>query len=503
MPDDIPDSRTSPHTLESSHNRGVQTSPYAHPSNEPDWVAHRGDVVVAVLAAGHGKRMQSDIPKHLLGVAGMPIIERVIRAGIGARSSQTVVMVGSNMADLEDRLGMHDAFTLVVQGPPKGTADSVRQALDQAGDASWVVSLLGDSPHLTSEVVDALIDSARLSRSKVTLLTCIVDDASAYGRIERDVQDRIVRIVELKNDDPNCRHGRTEINSGVMVLDAVWAREELARLPMDPTTGEFLLTDLIDVAVRTGADDDGAWPVQAHIAEATVSLGVNDRMDLAQADARARQAIRERHIRNGVTIIGPDTVFIDERVMIGQDTVIGPHSILTGGTVIGRGCEIGPSAVLHNARLADRVAVEQSTVRDSSVGSGTHIGPYAHLRGGCRIGQNVHIGSFAELKNATLSDGVKCGHVSYLGDVSIGEATNIGAGTITANYDGHSKHATTIGEGVFVGSDSILVAPINLGDGARTGAGSVVNRDVEPGATVVGVPARPIAGMDNRRTQRS
>lgn len=503
MPDDMPNSRTSPHLEDPSLDLVAQVAPGGEPLTEPGVSATGADVVVAVLAAGHGKRMQSDVPKHLLEVAGMPIIERVIRAGIGARTSQTFVMVGSNMADLEHRLNMHDVFTLVVQGPPKGTADSVRQALMRAGDASWIVSLLGDSPHLTSEVVDALVERARSSRSKVTLLTCMVDDASAYGRIERDHLNRIVHIVELKNDEPNRRHGRTEINSGVMVLDAAWAHEELARLSMDTTTGEFLLTDLVDAAVRGGAESDGAWPVQAHVADASVSLGVNDRMDLSESDARARQTIRERHIRNGVTIIGPDTVFIDERVVIGEDTVIAPHSILTGTTVIGRRCEIGPAAVLHNARLDDGVVVEQSTVRDSGVGSGTHIGPYAHLRGGCHIGQRVHIGSFAEMKNATLADGVKCGHVSYLGDVSVGEATNIGAGTITANYDGESKHATTIGEGVFIGSDSILVAPIHLGDRARTGAGSVVNRDVEPGVTVVGVPARPIGGKDNRRRQRS
>lgn len=503
MPDDTPDSHTSSHIRDCSRDRDIQALTYGESLKESGNSTPGADVVVAVLAAGHGSRMRSSLPKHLHKVAGMPIIERVIRAGVGATTSQTYVMVGSNMADLEDQLGMHDTFTLVVQGPPKGTADSVLKALDRAGDARWIVSLLGDSPHLTPDVVDDLVATARSSRSKMTLLTCMVDNASAYGRIERDNQDRITRIVELKNDDPAKREGPTEINSGVMVLDVAWAREELARLPVDPTTGEILLTDLVHVAVRGGADGDGTWPVQAHIADAAVSLGVNDRMDLAASDARARQAIRERHIRNGVTIIGPDTVFIDEQVVIGEDTVIAPHSILTGSTIIGRACEIGPSAVLHNTRLDDGVAIEQSTVRDSTVGAGTHIGPYAHLRGGCQIGQNVHIGSFAEMKNATLADGVKCGHVSYLGDVSVGASTNIGAGTITANYDGHSKHATTIGEGVFVGSDSILVAPIELGDGARTGAGSVVNRDVEPGATVVGVPARPIGSVSSRRTQRS
>ncbi len=501
MPDDAPVPNAPRGVLNRSRDQELRSADVVDTLMKPDQEA--ADVAVAVLAAGHGKRMRSDTAKHLHPVAGMPIIERVIRAGIGASTSQTLVIVGENMADLEERLDMRDEFTLIVQGPPRGTADSVRQALARAGDASLLVSLLGDSPLLTSEVVDALISDARSSRSRVTLLTCIVEDASAYGRIERDQHGRVRRIVELKNDAPERRNGPTEINSGVMVLDAVWAREELARLPVDPKTGEFLLTDLVDVAVRQGAGSLGSWPIGTHVAEASVALGVNDRLDLAEADARARRRIRERHMRNGVTIIGADTVFIDEGVTIGEDTVVAPHSILTGTTAIGRRCEIGPAAVLHNACLSDDVAVEQSTVRNSTIGVGTRIGPYAHLRGGCKVGRNVHIGSYAELKNATLADGVKCGHVSYLGDAIVGADTNIGAGTITANFDGHSKRSTTIGEGVFVGSNSVLVAPVQLGDGARTGAGAVVNRDVEPGSTVVGVPAKPIRGNDGPRRHRS
>lgn len=449
-------------------------------------------VVVAVLAAGHGSRMRSDVPKHLHPVAGVSIIERVIRAGIGACTSRTYVLVGSNMADLEERLGMTGEFTLIVQGPPRGTADSVRLALEQAGDARQMVSLLGDSPLLTADIVDALIQQAQSSQSKVTLLTCIVEDAREYGRIERDDNGHVRRIVELRNDSTNKRSGPTEINSGVMVLDAEWARQELRTLPVDAVTGEYLLTDLIDVAVRQGANAGGIWPVDAYIADASVSLGVNDRVDLAEAEERARRRIRERHMRAGVTIIGPETVFIDEGVVIGKDTTIAPHSILTGNTTIGSGCAVGPSAVLHNATMGDHVTIEQSTVRDSSIGDKSHVGPYAHLRGGCEIGAHVHIGSYSEMKNAVLADGVKCGHVSYLGDVRIGVSSNIGAGTITANYDGDRKHPTTIGDHVFVGSDTVLVAPVQLGDRARTGAGSVVNRDVEPDATVVGVPARPI-----------
>jgi bifunctional UDP-N-acetylglucosamine pyrophosphorylase/glucosamine-1-phosphate N-acetyltransferase len=433
--------------------------------------------------------MRSAIPKHLHPVAGVPIVERVIRAGIDAGAGRTIVMVGSNLADLEQRIGLDGSFEVVVQGPPRGTADSVRQALERAPEARWMVSLLGDNPLMTAEVVLSILRQAQDSGSKVTLLTCIVPDAASYGRIERDVDGRIHRIVELRNDDPSKRRGPIEINSGVMVLDAAWARRELDRLPKDERTGEYLLTDLVDVAVGQ-AKDGATWPVDAYVAGPSVSLGVNDRAELSMADVHARAMIRERLMRAGVTIIGPETVFIDEDVEIGPDTVIHPYSIIRGTTTIGTGCEIGPSAVLTNARVGDGVTVTQSTVRDSEIGDASDVGPYAHLRGGCAIGRNVHIGSYAELKNATVADGAKCGHVSYLGDVTVGAGANIGAGTITANFDGVCKHPTVIGERAFIGSDSVLIAPVTVGEGATTGAGSVVTHDVPDGALVMGVPAR-------------
>lgn len=468
-----------------------QTNEVSDPASE----TVQPDVVVAVLAAGHGTRMRSETPKHLHPVAGVPIIERIIRAGIQSGAARTLVMVGSNLANLEESLGVSDGFETVVQGPPRGTADSVRLALEQAPEATWLVSLLGDSALLTGEIVRSLVDQAKSSGSRITLLTCKVADAATYGRIERDQACRVTRIVEFKNDSAEERQGETEINSGVMVLDAGWARRELERLPLDATTGEYLLTDLVDVAVGQ-ATEDGDWPVDTFVAGDSVALAVNDRIQLAEVDAHARRLIRERHMRAGVTIIGPETVFIDEDVKIGPDTVIHPHSILRGTSVVGGHCEIGPSTVLDDARLGDDVVATQSTIRDSSIGDRSDIGPFAHLRNGCRIGCDVHIGSYAEMKNATLADGAKCGHVSYLGDVTVGAAANIGAGTITANYDGNGKHPTVIGDSAFVGSDSVLVAPVTIGRGAKTGAGSVVTRDVPDGALVMGVPARPKRPVD-------
>lgn len=451
--------------------------------------AAQSDVVVAVLAAGHGTRMRSEIPKHLHPVAGVPIVERVIRAGVNAGAGRTLVMVGSNLADLEDRIGSDGQFETVVQGPPRGTADSVRLALEHAPEARWMVSLLGDGALLTPEIVRELIEKAQSTGSRITLLTCEVADAATYGRIDRDEQGRVVRIVEYKNDTAEARTGVSEINSGVMVLDAEWARDALGKLPVDEGTGEYLLTDLVDMAVRE-ARPEAEWPVDAHIADESVALAVNDRVQLAEVDDYARRLICERLMRSGVTIIGPDTVFIDEDVQIGSDTVIYPHTILRGSTVIGGNGEIGPSAVIVNSRIGDGVRIAQSTVRDSEIGDRSDVGPYAHLRAGCRVGADVHIGSYAEMKNATLGDGAKCGHVSYLGDVTVGGSANIGAGTITANFDGTGKHPTTIGDDAFVGCDSVLVAPVTIGRGARTGAGAVVTRDVPDDTLVVGVPAR-------------
>lgn len=466
------------------------------PAAEPS----HSDVVVAVLAAGHGTRMHSTIPKHLHLVAGVPIVEHVIRAGVGSGAARTLVIVGDTLADLGARIGYSGQFDILVQGPPQGTADSLRQALERSPEASWIVSLLGDSPLLTADIVRSLIRRAMSSRSRLTLLTCIVPDAAAYGRIDRDDHGRVRQIVEFKNDVPALREGSTEINSGVMVLDASWARTELARLPRDGRSREYLLTDLVDVAVQQSSFGD-AWPVDAYIADRSVALGVNDRVQLAEADALARARIRERLMRSGVTIIGPETVFIDEDVSIDRDTVIHPHTVMRGGTIVGARCEIGPMTVLEHATIHHDVVIRQSTVRNSIVGAGSDVGPYAHLRAGCRIGANVHIGSHAEMKNATVADGAKCGHVSYLGDVSVGRNANIGAGTITANYDGVRKNHTMIGEGAFVGSDSILVAPVSLGQRATTGAGSVVTRDVPDDTMVMGVPARPktvpVDGMFN------
>jgi bifunctional UDP-N-acetylglucosamine pyrophosphorylase/glucosamine-1-phosphate N-acetyltransferase len=425
-------------------------------------------------------------------VAGVPVVERVLRAGLAINPDRTIAVVSPTLADLPSRLHMDGQFETIVQSPPSGTAGAVQHALAAAPECRWLISLLGDSPLLTGDEVGHLIDGARGSRAKVTILSCSLPNAGSYGRVER-VGDRVIRIVERKNDDPRRRLGQTEVNSGIMVLDAAWARDALLRLPVDAVTGELLLTDLVALAAAEANSTDSHWPVDAVLADESVAHGVNDLVELADVDAIARRRIRERHMRAGVAIIGPETVFIDEDVEIDAGTTILPFSLLRGNTRVGAASTIGPHTMLDDATVGERVTVQSSTVRSSTVAAGSTIGPYSHLRGGAVLGPNVHVGNYVEMKNAEVGEGVKCGHLSYVGDATVGANTNIGAGTITANYDGHEKHRTTIGPDSLIGSGTVLIAPVEVGKGARTGAGAVVNRDVPAGKTVVGVPARPIA----------
>ena len=455
-------------------------------------------VTVAVLAAGQGKRMKSALPKPLHRVAGVPIVERVIRAGLAVAPQRLVAVVNSDVLDLPERLGLSGQFDAVPQTHSYGTAGALRSALDKLPPSRWLVSLLGDNPLMTGDLVQYLIDGARTQGTKISILTCHLEDGKAYGRIERDAQGNVRRIVEHKVDDPAKRQGAIEINSGIMVLDAAWARGALERLEPNPLSGELYLTDLLDLAIEDH-DSVSAWPIETVPAHRDVALGINNRQELAEAEDIVRERTRIRLMHEGVTLVAPETIVIDETVQIGADTTILPFSVITGQTTIGSNCQIGPHAVLHNATIADGVELRSSTVTDSSVGPGTRVGPYAHLRGNTRVGSRVHVGTAAEMKNTVVGEGSHVAHFSYLGDATVGAGTNIGAGTISANYDGTHKHPTTIGDNVFIGSDSVLIAPVTVEDGARTGAGSVVNRDVPAGTTVVGVPARPIASRRGKR----
>jgi bifunctional UDP-N-acetylglucosamine pyrophosphorylase / glucosamine-1-phosphate N-acetyltransferase len=448
-------------------------------------------VAFVVLAAGAGTRMKSALPKPLHPVAGVPMIERILRAGAGAAPVSTTIVVSPALADLVERLGRSGEIASVVQETPLGTGDAARRALPTIGAAGWMLTAFADHPLLTERDVAHLVAGAKASQALVTVLTCVLDDGGAYGRIERDADGRPIGIVERTDDDPGRRAGPVEVNSGMMVLRVPWAVDALRELRPNPKRGEYFLTDLLALAAAE-AEPNAPWPVATVAGDPDVIHGFNDRVELAAVESILRDRIRRRHMLNGVTIVAPETVFVDDDVTIGRDTTILPFTMLEGRTTIGASCRIGPHATLTNAVLGDGVVVRASTIADSVVADGSDVGPYAHLRQATRVGPNVHVGSYAELKNALLDRNVKVGHVSYLGDAHVGEGTNIGAGTITCNFDGVEKHRTEIGRGAFIGSDTMLVAPVTIGDEARTGAGSVVTRDVPEGTTVVGVPARAI-----------
>ena len=473
--------------------------------NTPDILpvpgTQRPYLTLVILAAGHGTRMRSRLPKMLHHVAGVPMLRRVISAGMSAVPDGVVLVVSPGLA-------AHPAFRsalppgaagllqIVTQPEPLGTGHAVGIALADlpdganSGDAATLV-LLGDHPLLTPAIVAGVVGTARESPALVTLLTCLVDDAGGYGRIDRDPDGRVRAIVERADDDPAARTGRVEINSGMMVLATGWAREALAATAPSPITGEIYLTGLVGRAVG-GARPGAAWPVGTLVSPADVAMGVNDRNQLGEVERVLHGRARTRHQLAGVSLVGVETIFIEDDVEIGQDSTIMPHTVIGAGTRIGTGCVIGPGAVIRDSRIGDGCEVRGSTLTSVVLGDGVDVGPYAHLRPGTVVGDGAHVGTHAELKNATIETGASVGHFSYVGDARVGARTNIGAGVVTANYDGERKHQTDIGADAFIGSDTILRAPVRIGDRARTGAGSVVTKDVPDDALAVGVPARVI-----------
>lgn len=451
-------------------------------------VAGSGDSLsIVILAAGAGERMKSDLPKPLHPVAGRPMLAHVLDV---ARTLDPVdiTLVCSNglRAGLGDASWATDVH-FAIQEVPRGTGDAVRVAVDTGLTGERVLVLYADHPLVTPESLQGLIDEFEAAHANVGVMSCTVPDAAGYGRIARDDAGNVTGVVEKSDDDASLRTGSTEINSGVMVLEQRWAARALHQLQPHKPRNEYFLTDLVAMAneSRSGSAIAVSGPEETLV-------GVNTRLELSVADGRLRERKRVALMLDGVTIIAPETNLIDGDVAIGRDTTIGPNCVVEEGTSIGTHCRIGPNAVLRASRIGDRVRIESSTIENSSIGADSDVGPYAHLRAGCEIGQRVHIGNYAELKNAQVADDVRIGHFSYVGDASLGPDVNVGAGTVTCNYDGTAKHRTEIGAGAFIGSDTLLVAPVSIGAGARTGAGSVVTRDVEAGTTVVGMPARRI-----------
>ena len=446
----------------------------SHPLNAP---------AAIVLAAGQGTRMRSRIPKVLHPLAGRPMLDHVLAALAEAGVTSPVVVTGHGADAVEAAIA--DRATTRRQVPQRGTADAVRIGLDAVpSDAAIVLVTMGDVPLQPGALYRDLVDALTADGAAIALVAARVQDPAGYGRLVRDADGNVTAIVEERDADEATR-AIAEINAGTYAFDAAWLRSAIERVTPS-ASGELYLTDLVAVAVA------GGRAVRRVTASSDDTMGINDRVHLAVAEERLRRRIAETHQRNGVTIVDPSTTRIDAGVEIGQDARIEPWTILEGSTLIAEDAVIGPNAQVRDSRIGPRTSVWASVVESSTVAEDVQIGPYAHLRPGSEIGARCRIGNFAEVKRSRVGADTQQHHFSYLGDAEIGAGVNIGAGVVTVNYDGTSKHRTEVGDGAFIGSDSMLIAPIVIGEGAMTGAGSVVNRDVAPGKRVVGVPARPI-----------
>ena len=445
-------------------------------------------VQCVILAAGQGTRMKSQRPKVLHTLAGRPMVSYAIEAARSIGSPRPIVVVGHEADQVKQALG--PGVEYVLQSPQMGTGHAVLCARDQIDPAGeLVVVLYGDTPLISTTTLQRLITAHVQSAAAVSLITFRPHDPALYGRIIRDDRQRIVDIVEYKEATPDQRTIR-EVNSGIFCYTTGWLLQHLDQLTPRPGHGELYLTDLVSVAAR-----EGALVANAECDEVEV-LGINDRVQLAQAERLMRERINTRHMLNGVTLIDPATTYIEAGVTIGADTIVQPNTHLHGRTAIGRSCSIGPNTIIRDSIIGDECEITASLLEGATLEDRVEMGPFSHLRKGAYLSTGVHIGNFAEVKDSRLGPGAKQGHFSYLGNATVGAEVNIGAGTITCNYDGERKHSTEIGDGAFIGSDSLLVAPVKIGKGAKTGAGSVVTHDVADGELVYGVPARPKATSD-------
>jgi len=437
-----------------------------------------------VLAAGQGTRMRSRVPKVLHLLAGRSMLDHVLAAVAEAGIEQPVVVVGHGAEQVE--ASVEGRATTVRQDSQNGTADAVRCGLEQIGDgAKQVLVAMGDAPLVPSALFTELLDAQAAGDACLALLASQPSDPSGYGRIVRDADGSVRGIVEEQDADAETmRLG--EVNAGAYCFDAAWLRANIGAVPAS-RSGEHYLTDLVAMATANGGK-----VVVVSAPRAELAMGINDRSGLAAAERLMRDEIAERHLRNGVTIVDPANTYIDAGVEIGEDARIEPWSVLSGTTTIARGAVIGPGAQVIDSQVGARTVVWSSVIESSTVAEDVQIGPYSHIRPGCDIGPRCRIGNFAELKMTRVGADTQIHHFSYLGDADLGDGVNIGAGAITANFDGTTKHRTTIGDGAFIGVDTMLRAPVSIGPGARTGAGAVVTRDVPAGETVVGMPARRI-----------
>ncbi|HUR86806.1 MAG TPA: bifunctional UDP-N-acetylglucosamine diphosphorylase/glucosamine-1-phosphate N-acetyltransferase GlmU [Solirubrobacteraceae bacterium] len=437
------------------------------------------DLTVVILAAGQGTRMRSRLPKMLHPLCGRPLVGWPIAAALEA-GAENVVVVDSPSSTLAGHLP--EGVTTAIQPEPNGTGGAVQAAAEHIDARTTVVVLPGDAPLVTAEAIAALVETHAGTGAAATMATMRLEDPTGYGRVVRDADGGVVRVAETKTagDATPEELAIDEVNSSIFAFDGLSLLEVLDELTSDNAQGELYLPDVLPALRARGK------PVAAHdLGDPNLALGVNDRVQLAQVHEIAQRRIHDAHGRAGVTIVDPGSTLIDAGVTIGEDTTIEPSSFLRGDTNVGAGSTIGPLTTLIDVTVGDDVKVVHSYLVSCEVRDGATVGPFAYLRPGTVLREGSKAGTFVEIKNSDVGAGSKVPHLSYIGDADIGEDTNLGAATITANYDGVDKHRTTIGDRVHTGVDTTLVAPVTLGDDVYTGANSAITKDVPPGALAI------------------
>lgn len=441
--------------------------------------------VAVILAAGKGTRMKSSHAKALFPLCGKPLAVYPIRAARQAGIDRVVLIVGHQAEQVQVAVG--DGIEYALQQPQLGTGHALMCVEDTLkGFTGTVFVHCVDVPLLPASLVEEMLRVHRENGNAATMLTARMANPGNYGRIVRDAEGNVARIVEARDASPEIL-ALNEINGGTYLFDAPLIFDMLREITPNNDQNEYYLTDVIERLIAHGRK------VGAVIApDENMVSGINDRVQLAEAEALLRDEIRKTHMRNGVTIIDPPSTFIDEEVEIGRDTTIYPFTFIHAGTIIGENCTIGPSSQLFAATLEDGAEVISSRVEKSTIRTGAKVGPFSRLRPNCDIAPGAEVGNFSEMKNTRVGARSKVHHLGYLGDTTLGEGVNIGAGTITCNYDGKHKHPTKIGDNVFIGSGTLIVAPVEIGEKALTGAGSVVTRDIPAGKVAFGVPAKVV-----------
>lgn len=453
------------------------------------------DMITIILAAGLGKRMKSAIAKVLHPVAGVPMILYPVRVGGELSSAKTIVVAGHQADRVKDVLSGRDV-KIVHQAEQKGTADAVRLAMESIGDfTGLVVVLCGDVPLITTPTVTGLIDAHKKAGASLTVLTTDVENPSGYGRIFRGADGSILKIVEDKDADENIK-GIREINTGIYVFNSGFLSEVIGEIKAENAQKEFYLTDSIELGIRKGLNVHAYKTLNREDV-----MGINTRAELAVAEGIMRSRINNRHMLSGVTLLNPEAIYIDGDVTIARDVTVYPGAVIQGFTVIGEGSTVYPNSRIVDSEIGCCVTIKDACViEESRIGDNAQIGPFARLRPGTVLDKNVHVGNYVELKKASMGEGSKANHLTYLGDAEIGSGVNIGAGTITCNYDGYKKYKTIIGNGVFVGSDVQFIAPVTIGDDALIAAGSTVTKDVPPGALAISrVEQKNVEGYVEKR----